>query len=324
MPLFSVIVPCYNARESIVRCINSLVNQTFQDFEIILIDDCSQDDTYNLIKEYIKDIPLDIKLLRNTHNAGPAYTRNVGIANSRATYVAFCDSDDWYESNYLQLMHNIATNQSADIVFCNSRRVFSNGKHMPLNNIYGIPKNGLVKDILVTGVDSLGSIIVKRHIISKYNIPDLRNGEDMAIIPVLIANSKKFGFVEDNIYNYYYSGDSLSTKVSPQVVDSLIKSFAFIEENLDNHLNRECEYLGVRNVMYGALLNTFKVTYQPSVATNIIKEFETKYPDWSNNQYLNLLPRYKKVFLKLVKKRNFFGIWVMAQMHTVSLKFKLV
>ncbi|WP_080843898.1 glycosyltransferase family 2 protein [Cytobacillus gottheilii] len=324
MPLFSVIIPCYNAKKSIVRCIDSLVNQTFQDFDVILIDDCSQDDTFNFLKQYIQNVPLDIKLLKNIENSGPAFSRNVGIAASESIYIAFCDSDDWYENNYLQLMYDIASTQNADIVFCNSRRVFSNGKYMLLNNISGIPKDGSMKDVLVTGVDSLGSMVVKRSIISKCHIPNLRNGEDMAVIPVLIANSKKFGFTEGFIYNYYYTGNSLSTRVSQKVVDSLLESFAFIENHLSDDLRKECEFLGVRNVLYGALLNAFKVKYQPAVAKEIIQNFERKYPDWNNNQYLYLLPRYKRLFLKLIKKRIYFGVWCMALMHTLLLKLGLV
>ncbi|WP_214714324.1 glycosyltransferase family 2 protein [Exiguobacterium sp. s151] len=323
MSLFSVIIPCYNSKESIVKCIDSLTNQTFQDFDVIIIDDCSQDDTYNFLEQYLSNVPLNTYLLKNEKNSGPAFSRNKGISVSKSTYIAFCDSDDWYERNYLQLMYEAAVVQDADIVFSNSRRVFAQGKTMPLNNISGIPKHGLMKDMLVTGVDSLGSMIVKRSIISNYKIPHLRNGEDMAVIPVLIAHSKKFGFVEEHIYNYFYSGNSLSTKVSQNVIDSLLKSFDYIETNLSDELYEECEYLGIRNVLYGAVLNTFKIKYQPKVAKKIIDDFEKKYPKWINNKHLNLLPKQKKFFLKLIKNRLYFGVWFMSKLHTQLLKIRL-
>lgn len=324
MPFFSVVIPCYNSKKSIVKCLDSLVNQTFKDFEVILIDDYSQDGTYEFLKKYVKTINLKVVLLKNNENLGPAFSRNKGIIASQSEYIAFCDSDDWYEFNYLYLMHEATSKNNADIVFSNSSRVFANGKNKFLNNISGIPKSGSMKEVLVTGVDSLGSMIIKRNIITECKIPHLRNGEDMAVIPVLISRSKQFGFVEESIYNYYYSGKSLSTVVSPQVIESLLISFNFIEENLPPNLNNEREFIGVRNVLYGALLNTFKLNYQSKKAEQIITDFEKKYPSWHANQYLHLLPKQKRMFLMLIKKRMYFGAWIMSKMHTLLLKLSVV
>jgi glycosyltransferase involved in cell wall biosynthesis len=98
MPQISVIIPFHNNSSSIIRCLNSVLLQTYKPHQIILIDDFSIDDSFNIVSSYISSLNINILLLKNKSNLGPGYSRNVGIENATGDFVAFLDADDtWHE-----------------------------------------------------------------------------------------------------------------------------------------------------------------------------------------------------------------------------------
>lgn len=97
-PLVSIITPVYNAQDYLEETILSVLNQTYYNWELLLIDDCSIDNSYKIIEKYLKK-DRRIKYLKNDKNSGPAITRNKGIEEAKGEYIAFLDSDDlWYEN----------------------------------------------------------------------------------------------------------------------------------------------------------------------------------------------------------------------------------
>lgn len=113
-PKISVIVPMYNAEKYLKLCLNSILEQTFRDFELILIDDCSTDKTLEIAKSF-KDSR--IKILRNEKNLGmPGAVRNVGIDAAKGEYIYFCDDDDIILANGLEILYTTAKKNNADVV----------------------------------------------------------------------------------------------------------------------------------------------------------------------------------------------------------------
>ncbi|WP_422006237.1 glycosyltransferase family 2 protein [Roseivirga pacifica] len=97
--MVSVIVPCYNREKTILRAIDSVLNQTYQNFELLIIDDCSSDNSVQLISELNDE---RIRLIKHTTNKGAAEARNTGIANAKGTFISLLDSDDFYEKTFLE------------------------------------------------------------------------------------------------------------------------------------------------------------------------------------------------------------------------------
>ncbi len=116
MPKISVIVPIYNAEKYISRCLDSIINQTFSDIEIILINDESTDNSLSVCKEYEKK-DSRIKLI-DKKNGGLAAARNTGIKNSTGDFISFIDDDDWIEVNFLEKLYNAIEKYNCDISFC--------------------------------------------------------------------------------------------------------------------------------------------------------------------------------------------------------------
>ena len=316
MAVVSVIIPCYNAENYIEVCLDALSKQTFKDFDVILIDDCSLDNTAERIEKYRISHNLDIKYMRNEVNSGPSKSRHYGVESTDSEYVAFCDSDDWYEADFLQKMIGEARKKSADIVFCNMQKVLPNGTKIKSDAIGGIVSDISVSEALSFGVDSMCTMLIKRDIVVDTPFIDIRNGEDMAMVPLMIIRSAKFGAVRDCLYNYFCRPGSASLFVDENVVRSLEQSFDFIYNNRDIRYEKEIEFVGIKNVVYGVLLNHFKYSTVKEFARRVLNEFEKKYPEWAKNEYVNKLTVFKKLFVSLAKRRMFFGVKCLCKIHT--------
>ncbi len=116
MKKVSVVVPAYNAHETLVRCLTSLVHQTLEDIEIIVVNDASTDDTWDIMQRCQAQFPDKVRIFENKVNMGPGGARNVGIDAAEGEYIGFCDSDDYVTSKMFELLYYKAKEKDADIV----------------------------------------------------------------------------------------------------------------------------------------------------------------------------------------------------------------
>ena len=101
----SVIVPAYNASKTIIKCLDSLKQSELNNYEVIVVDDVSTDNTVFLVEKYIDDGNDFVKLIKNSINQGPSFSRKNGIDNSSGSFLAFVDSDDYVETDFLDLLY---------------------------------------------------------------------------------------------------------------------------------------------------------------------------------------------------------------------------
>ena len=114
----SVVVPVYNTEKYLRRCLDSLVNQTLKDIEIIVIDDASPDNANEILKEYEKKYKDKVKVFHNKTNKGIGYNRNFGIKKATGKYVLFVDSDDFVDEQTCEKMYEKASKDDLDLVIC--------------------------------------------------------------------------------------------------------------------------------------------------------------------------------------------------------------
>ena len=131
---FSIIVPCYNSETFILKTTSMLSQQSFKDFEVVFIDDCSSDHTFDVLVSISKNVPYETKILKNEKNSGPGITKGVGVDNSKGDYVLFMDSDDWFEPEALQLLYMHLQTHPSDIVFFDAYRAYDTGKKVLIYN----------------------------------------------------------------------------------------------------------------------------------------------------------------------------------------------
>ncbi len=310
----SVIIPCFNCSKWIEKCLKALESQIFTDFEVICIDDCSTDNTMEVISSIKESSLLDITILHNSINQGPAKSRNKAISIAKGKYLAFCDSDDWYEDDFLEKMYYKLVDHGANLVMCNYRKVFESGR-VP-EAIQYLPNKALSnEEYMVYSKSSLCLLMFESHIIDDLIIPDLRNGEDVASVPCIEVRAKKIVAVNEVLYNYRIRRDSCSNRVSPKVFESLSNAFRFIEDNCTSEYKNALEYIGIKTVLYGAIVNGLKAKTNRSQILNSIEDFERKYPDWYSNRYLCIFPRTKRIFLFCIKHKALRLAYLIAKVH---------
>ena len=128
----SIVVPIYNVQDYIKECLDSLINQSLKDIEIICVDNCSQDNSVNIIQgEYLKDSRIII--IKNEKNMGMPFSRNTGLKNAHGKYVAFVDADDLCEITMFEKLYKMAEKLNADITTCSVYRFGGNVENKELH-----------------------------------------------------------------------------------------------------------------------------------------------------------------------------------------------
>ena len=118
-PAVSVIVPMYNSEKYIVECFQCLLNQTLKNFEVIVVDDCSTDNSAKIVEKYLTNENIQIKLIHTEKNTGGAgIPRNIGLENSRGKYIFFMDSDDFISKKALETLYNVSEESQAEVLMC--------------------------------------------------------------------------------------------------------------------------------------------------------------------------------------------------------------
>ena len=197
-PLVSIIIPTYNRASQLRICLASIQNQTFKDFEVLVCDDGSTDNTHEIVKEF--ETILDLKYIKDSNFGGPAKPRNSGLKIAKGHYIAFLDSDDWWYPNKLEMAVLYLTDY--DVVYHNL------DKYKTLNKPNGrisnrqLGKNAL-KDLIINGGIPNSSVVIKKSVTDKIG---------------LITEDKNFIAVEDSDYwiraaqvtnKFYYINKSL-------------------------------------------------------------------------------------------------------------------
>lgn len=314
--MVTIVIPCYNVAKYIKRCIDSLVDQSFQKFKVILVDDKSTDDTYQYLLQLQATSGLDIMVLQNSCNSGPAVSRNKGILEADTKYITFCDSDDWYEPDFLKTMVGLLEDNAADMAFCGYKVVdeHGNSQSRPVYN-----RSGLIsrEEAFCLDADSLCMLMVKTDIMKNTLLPDLRNGEDVATVPLLMAKANRYAATVSCLYNYFRRSDSASERPTMKAVESLVCSYQYVQKNFPDKYIKEKEFLGIKNLLYSTIITLFSCSNDKRTAKELLNEFETIYPNWKNNPYITSLRIYKKVILRMVSLKLFGVVRLVAILRNV-------
>lgn len=230
--LVTVIIPTYNREKTIKRAISSVLNQTYKDIELIIVDDCSSDNTKKIIKT-IKDERL--KYYRLEKNSGACYARNYGIKLAKGDYIAFQDSDDeWYSNKLEEQLKNMEANKSY-LDFC-SYLVKSSSKNKKLpnfNKIIRIKLFGYEKALALGNFMGTPLLLIKRECINNYTFDDkLPRLQDWDFV-LNFASKYKISFTNKILANVYIQGDSITKS------DTKLKKAIEIMEQKDYKYKKE-------------------------------------------------------------------------------------
>lgn len=279
----SIIVPVYNTGIYLKKCINSLLNQTLRDIEIVLIDDGSTDESRDICDEYAKKD--DRISVIHKRNEGVSIARNIGIKKSKGKYIGFIDSDDWIESNMYQNMYKYIKDYDVDIVFCDAVTVYDD-KQSEIDSFTLLEKSRLItKDkidssLLIQMAGSVWRGLYKRELLQENDIYfpiDLKFSEDRIFNLYAIGYSKKIFYDKTVYYNRYIRMGSAVNKYYSNMINIVMDARRKIMEAIQVCWNND------ENIINGYELQTVGLCY-----TAINNEF---YKD----SQLNYIERYQSI-----------------------------
>ena len=317
MKKVTIIIPNHNGFKYSENCFKALENQTFKDFSVCVIDDCSTDDSVERLNEFAKSSPLDLEVIALDENMGPGHARKLGIQQTKSEWVAFCDIDDWYDEDFLEQLLVEAESSGADLVMCDHKYIWSNGEVSPANSMdWSKEVTSSKQNILAYARMSLWRLLAKRSLFEGIVIPEIYYGEDAPVVIQLIANADNI-FVDVNArYNYLVRSGSASTNANPKVRDDYIAAFNVIEKSISDIFPEEAEFIGINMILYGVTLIMLKNRQNASDLKKIINRFVRRYPEWTNNKYLKNLDRKKKIYLCAIKWRCLFLNKIYSRLHS--------
>lgn len=223
MPKISIIIPTYNSSRFIKRTIGSVLTQTFRDWELIIVDDCSKDNTELAVREFAK-FDKRIKFFKTNENSGgPATPKNLGVEKAEGEYVAFLDHDDEWFPEKLEKQLRVFQNSKDDnlgLVSCGANLINKKKKKFGVYN----PKNikiGFPEILLRNPIYSNSSVLIKKKVIDIVGERDekMRYSEDWDMWIRICKNNFKINFIDKPLFNYHFH-DSNVTKATK---DKLIK-----------------------------------------------------------------------------------------------------
>lgn len=204
-PLVSVIMPAYNAEAFVEEAVRSVIAQTLEDWELIVIDDCSKDRTYDIVCSLAQS-DRRIRVLRNHQNSGVANTRNRGLDLARGKYVALLDSDDYWKTEMLRKMVERAEETRADIIYCGYTIVDEAGRK--ICDDFRVPDETNLEQSQIRCAITCTTVLLGRRVVDGYRFPTNMYHEDIALWFQLLRDGCTARGVDEVLAAYRQRQDS--------------------------------------------------------------------------------------------------------------------
>ena len=251
MTTVSVIIPCFNAAKYLDKCLDIILEDKLENKEIILIDDGSTDNTYDLMQKKVKNHP-EIKIIKQK-NAGQAVARNKGIKKATGKYLFFVDIDDFLAPDAIFKLYEIAISKDSDYVYGNYYKHYADKDVVESNYFTADSK----KNAILANFAPWGKLI-KKDLITKTNFQFYEGKifEDIAVIPTLAAQAQNPYFVSDAFYYYNLANTESTirgTSFNPKYADILDVSDylynSWQEKGLLEKYYPEIEFVFIKGVL---------------------------------------------------------------------------
>lgn len=287
----SVVIPVYNSEKYLKKCIDSLLEQTLKNFEIVIVNDGSQDGSQEIIQSYMENYPGMFKVL-TTENGGQGRARNLGIQMTTGEYISFVDSDDYVSAEMLQEMYNKAKSENADLVTCNYSYVDEKGKEKLM--IPKVPKNQ--RDMFIDPDVSPCNKIYRGRILrnSGVKFPEGYFYEDTAYYFMLIPYMKNISTVQKSFYYYVLHGDSSVHGMQGErvkhifpVMNSMVQYYK--EKGMYERYRDEIEYAYTKILLCSSMGRICQIrdrALKRSMMKLTFVELNKRFPWYKKNKYL--------------------------------------
>ena len=210
LPYIDIIIPNYNKGDYLKECLDSVMNQTYKNWKVYLIDDCSTDISKEILKEYEKEEKINIFYLNK--NMGPSHCRNLGIKNSNSDFIAFLDSDDYWPKNKLETQINEMLDNNYDFSYTDIKFFFNDNNNVI--NKTDLPKIYDFNKFLNKSTMSTSSILLKKKIINQISFQNVKHEDYLFKCQVLKKGNLSFKTFDTFVYYRINKKNRSSNKIS--------------------------------------------------------------------------------------------------------------
>lgn len=312
--MVSIIIPVYNVEKYIQRCLESLVNQTFDDYELIIVNDGSPDNSEKIIKKYEKKYKNIIRYYKK-ENGGLSDARNYGLSKAKGEYVIFVDSDDYVENTFVKKLYDKAIENDSDITICGVLDEIEKSGNQVIYKNY-IPKKGVSIDEDKKQLLNRFAAWNKMYKIDLFGDLKFEKGkiyEDLRLIPKLYLKANRISYVDEPLYHYIIRDGSIMTSSGIQKNLDIISAFDdviayFKKQNKYKEFKDEIEFLAIDHLLIATGVRIAKMSTYKELSKNLKygTEFIKKnFPKYMNNKYKNTLSRNKKIIMFLLRFKQY-------------------
>ena len=311
----SIIVPVYNADKYLKKCLDSILIQKLNNIEIIAINDCSTDNSLDILLKYQKICP-SLTVINHTVNKGAGVARKTAIKKAQGDYITFIDSDDWFSENYLISLYKEAEKTNADIVFSNMMTVEQNTKHKYAGFSHAMKKYQNTDNTLTELPCDWTSTapwmkLFRRAFVNKKELKFLEGiklgAEDIPFSWTAYFTAKKISFCEDAYYYYNLIPESLDRCINENIIE-IFDALSFTKNEFQrfdpDHLRQiQLDTLYVSHIYY-----QFSKLTKTNTPENI--KIASRYWDIAN-EYLSNISKdsiINNIYLNEQKKEYYYDV----------------
>ena len=308
MTKVGIIVPVYNSEKFLDRCLNSLVNQTLDDIEIVVVNDGSVDNSQAIIDDYKSKYSNVISFKKK--NGGQASARNLALTKVSSENIMFVDSDDYIELNACEKLYDSAISNNSDIVACDYYITSNNvdSYHKVLKEM----KSGVieVKDYFLCDVGPCNKLFKLEFLKNtNFSFPEGIIYEDYAAVPTLIKYNPNIYYLNQAFLHYVQTDSSTMRTIEyKEKYEDIFPASNYLYESLKDCIYKEeLENLITYHLLYLASLNFYK--YKKYSQIDKIADFmKSKFPKWKKNKYINNFSFKQRVLMYLFYHKKYYVI----------------
>ena len=309
----SIIVPVYNVEKYLERCLNSLINQTLDNIEIIVVNDGTKDNSQLIIDKFVQmdsRVKSYIKL-----NGGLSDARNYGLKFAKGEYIGFVDSDDYVDFDMFRMLYEKAKEKEFDMVVCDLNYVFDDKIVFCSSKLNkDLYNKKQIKEKMVNIYPTAWNKIYKKKIIEKFEFTKGIWYEDVDFLYRILPKINLIGVVKEPLYQYVQREGAITSVFNEKLFDyikiwdNIVKTYK--KNNIYNEYKNELEYCYVKYLYATMIKGLIKSHNEEMLLKGIeqsIKKVNMKFPDYKKNKYINKIS-FKNLYLLLfetnmIKKR---------------------
>ena len=297
----SIIIPVYNVEKYLPKCLDSLVNQTLKDIEIILVNDGSPDNSQKIIDDYVKKYPKIVKSYIK-ENGGQGSARNYGFEKATGEYIGYVDSDDYVELDMYEKLYNKAKKEDLDIAICENYVVYEDSdKKLTEKTIHVLEDN--VKNAFF-GKMAVWNKIYKKSLVDNLKFRSRLWYEDLDFSVKVLSNAKKIGYVDEPLYDYLLREGSTMNNDNVKRNLEILQAFDELKDCGDREM---IELLAISHIYIAAIVRVInaKADGKKEIINTLRDYVQKEFPNYKNNKYLKFLDRNKKIIYNLITAKQY-------------------